>query len=56
MSSAEAEEPEDVQLARALEVLKSWRYFEELRMLQYASSPENDASQVAVISGETESQ
>jgi len=28
------EEPEDVQLIRAVEVLKSWSYFEELRELQ----------------------
>ncbi|MEE8166196.1 MAG: S41 family peptidase, partial [Myxococcota bacterium] len=54
--AAEAEEPEDVQLARALEVLKSWRYFEELRKLQQDSPSENPASQVAVISGEPEAQ
>jgi len=52
--AAEVEELEDVQLARALEVLKSWRYFEELRKLQQASPPEGDASQVAVIAGEPE--
>ena len=54
--AAEVEELEDVQLARALEVLKSWRYFEELRKLQQASPPEGDASQVAVIAGEPEVQ
>jgi carboxyl-terminal processing protease len=54
--AAEAEEPEDVQLARALEVLKSWRYFDELRELQEASPPEADASQVATVSDESEAQ
>jgi carboxyl-terminal processing protease len=54
--AAEVEEPEDVQLARALEVLKSWRYFEELRKLQQPSPPEGDASQVAVMASEPEAQ
>ena len=38
--SVEAVVPQDVQLTRAVEVLKSWTYFEDLRRLQEESTPE----------------
>jgi carboxyl-terminal processing protease len=38
--SVEAEVPQDVQLTRAVEVLKSWTYFDDLRRLQEESTPE----------------
>ena len=42
-----AEESVDVQLARAVEVLKSWNYFEELRQLREESTPAADPATVA---------
>ena len=44
----ETEAKADVQLSRAVEVLKSWTYFEDLRKLREASPVEEDPSQVAV--------
>jgi len=41
----EAEKPGDVQLTRAVEVLKSWTYFEDLRRLREESNPEGQNSQ-----------
>jgi carboxyl-terminal processing protease len=35
----DAEEPEDLQLARAIEVLKSWTYFDRLREAKTAATP-----------------
>ena len=43
----EVEEPRDVQLARAVEVLKSWSYFEDLRRLREERAPETTGRQVA---------
>jgi hypothetical protein len=43
----DAAEGEDIQLARALEVLKSWTYFERLRQ-------EDDAATVHALSAEDE--
>jgi len=45
---AEAKVPQDVQLARAVEVLKSWTYFEDLRRLREELNPEvHDSQSVA---------
>jgi len=45
---AKEEERRDVQLLRAVEVLKSWNYFEEMRQLREDLSPEpSDAQTVA---------
>ena len=41
------EAPPDVQLARAVEVLKSWSYFEDLRRMRDEQAPGTDAQQVA---------
>lgn len=41
----EAEEAQDVQLARAVEVLKGWRYFDDLRRLREEPNPEEPDSQ-----------
>jgi len=38
--STEVEAPQDVQLSRAVEVLKSWTYFDDLRRLREGSNPE----------------
>lgn len=46
--SAEADLLQDVQLARAVEVLKSWTYFDHLRRLREESNPEvRDSQSVA---------
>ena len=48
LPSAEADVPRDVQLARAIEVLKSWTYFDDLRRLREETRPEGqDAQAVA---------
>ncbi len=48
VASEEAPKPQDVQLARAIEVLKSWTYFEDLRRLREKSkSNAGDAQSVA---------
>jgi hypothetical protein len=49
-----AAEPPDVQLTRAIEVLKSWTYFEELQRLREDAGPEADAQAVAAVSNEDE--
>jgi carboxyl-terminal processing protease len=43
--------PVDVQLARAVEVLKSWTYFEDLRRLRDKSDPKAEESQTAAATG-----
>ncbi len=40
LASATEVEVRDIQLLRAVEVLKSWNYFEEMRQLREGSSPE----------------
>ncbi len=52
LSAEEEPEPQDVQLARAIEVLKSWAYFDDLRRLREESNPEAQASQ-SVATSET---
>ncbi len=51
--SEEAGEKQDVQLTRAVEVLKSWTYFEDLRRLREGSTPETKDAQ-AVAAAETD--
>jgi carboxyl-terminal processing protease len=46
-SSDAAGPPADVQLARAVEVLKSWTYFEDLRRLRDEAAPEDAQPTVA---------
>jgi carboxyl-terminal processing protease len=41
-------EPQDVQLLRAVEVLKSWNYFEDMRQLRQASDPQSAPSPAVV--------
>ena len=46
--------PVDVQLARAVEVLKSWNYFEDLRKLRDEKAPAADASRQVAKQGTLE--
>jgi len=51
LAPAEDGKPEDVQLARAVEVLKSWNYFEEMRQLREASNSETADSRTVASAG-----
>jgi carboxyl-terminal processing protease len=46
-------EPVDVQLARAVEVLKSWSYFDDLRRLREQADPAADPQDATVATAET---
>jgi carboxyl-terminal processing protease len=53
LTPAEAEKRPDVQLTRAVEVLKSWTYFDDLRRLREESNPDVQNSQT-VAAAETD--
>jgi carboxyl-terminal processing protease len=53
LTSAEVEKRPDVQLTRAVEVLKSWTYFDDLRRLREESNPDVQNSQT-VAAAETD--
>jgi carboxyl-terminal processing protease len=51
MASATEQERRDIQLLRAVEVLKSWNYFEEMRQLREGSNSEAADAQTVASAG-----
>ena len=50
-TAAVAEAARDIQLLRAVEILKSWSYFEDMRRLREQSSPDASDDQAVASAG-----